>query len=144
MCFWIHGLVPAVWTTIPLVKTVEYILAPDRPTYPWQIKALSALMAVLVRYMDDGRVTLRAWLDGQELLIQLENLACQLPTALLVNLGDLLTERADHSFPYDAHLRLGLATHLIHEMGGHLEARQTEEMCTFTVTLPETRYDVIA
>ena len=107
-------------------------------------QALSALMAVLVRYMDDGRVTLRAWLNGQELLIQLENLACQLPKPLLVNLCDLLTEKADRSFPYDAHLRLGLATHLINEMGGHLEARQTDEMCTFTVTLPETRYGFTA
>ena len=99
-------------------------------------QALSALLAVLVRYTDNGKLTLRAWLDGQALLIQLENLACQLPEPLLVNLCHLLTEQADHSLPYDAHLRLGLAHHLIYEMRGNLEAHQKEATCTFVVTLP--------
>jgi len=104
-------------------------------------QALSALLAVLVRYTNNGMVTLRAWLDGQAMLIQLENLACQLPQPLLINLCHLLTEKADRSFPYDAHLRLGLAQHLISEMRGQLKAQQTAEMCTFTVTLPTLHYD---
>lgn len=104
-------------------------------------QALSALLAVMVRYSGNGMVTLRSWLDGQALLIRLENLACQLPAPLLVNLCQLLTEKVDRSFPYDAHLRLGLAQHLINKMRGQLEAQQTAEMCTFTVTLPTMHYD---
>ncbi len=99
-------------------------------------QALSALLAVSAKYLSDGVVTLRAGLSEDRLLIQLENLACQLPAALLADLTCLLTDAADRSFPYDAHLRLGLAWHLLTGMNGHLEAQQTREACAFAVTLP--------
>jgi signal transduction histidine kinase len=99
-------------------------------------QALSALLATSVKYMRAGRLTLRAWPQENSLLIQLENEACQLQAPLLANLPTLLTAEADHSFPYDAHLRLGLAWRFLAEMGGGLEAQQSSEKCTFTVTLP--------
>jgi len=102
-------------------------------------QALSALLAASIKHMRTGRLTLRAWLQDNRLLIQLENEACQLPAPLLFSLPTLLTAKADHSFPYDAHLRLGLAWRFLAEMGGDLKAQRNKEKCTFTVTLPLVR-----
>jgi hypothetical protein len=86
--------------------------------------------------MDNGKITLQAQLSGGHLQIGLENRTCKLPALLLANLSRLLTEEADRSLPYDAHLRMGLARQLLTKMDGHLEARQTGDTCCFTVTLP--------
>jgi signal transduction histidine kinase len=102
-------------------------------------QALSALLAASVKHMRAGRLTLRAWLGENRLLIQFENQACQLPAPLLASLPALLTAEADRSFPYDAHLRLGLAWRFLAEMGGGLEAQRNNEKCAFTVTLPLVR-----
>jgi K+-sensing histidine kinase KdpD len=102
-------------------------------------QALSALLATSVKHMRAGRLALRVWLQENRLLIQLENEACQLPAPLLANLPTLLTAEADHSFPYDAHLRLGLAWRFLAEMGGGLRAHRNNEKCTITVTLPLVR-----
>jgi signal transduction histidine kinase len=104
---------------------------------PQRLKqALSALLAVSAKYVNDGVVTLRAEFSENELLIRLENRMCQLPVSLFTDLSHLFEEAADRSLPYDAHLRLGLAWHILTRMKGSLEAQRTGEMCTFTVTLP--------
>jgi signal transduction histidine kinase len=100
-------------------------------------QALSALLAASVKYTDADIVSLEAWLGEDRLLIQLENPECQLPAPLLSGLPMLLSAEADRSFPYDAHLRLGLAWHFLAEMGGSLEAQQIDKKCIFTIALPK-------
>jgi hypothetical protein len=68
-------------------------------------------------------------------LIQVENQRCQLPAQLLIDLPNLLTSRADHSLPYEIHLRVGLALRLLAEMGGRLEIRQSNGRGIFLVAL---------
>jgi len=99
-------------------------------------KTLAALLAVLGKYMNGERLTLRAWVAERNLHIQLENQGCQLPESLLADLALLLTDQADRSLPYDAHLRLGLARRALTDLQGQLEARQTGTTCAFTITLP--------
>lgn len=99
-------------------------------------QTLAALLAASGKYMSGGVLTLRAWLAGNELLIQLESQGCQLPASLLADPAGLLTDGAPSSLPYDAHLRIGLAWRLLREMGGQLETHQAAEGCVFTATLP--------
>lgn len=99
-------------------------------------QALSALLTAVTKEMRDGPVYLKAWRDKNTVLIRLESEACELPGPLLVDLHTLLTDQADRSLPYDAHLRIGVAVHLLNSMGADLSARQTDERCTLTVTLP--------
>lgn len=99
-------------------------------------QALAALLAVSGKYMSDGVLTLRVRSGEAGLLIQLESQRCQLPAPLPTDLSRLLTDQADRSLPYDAHLRLGLAWRLLTEMGGGLEVHQTGETCTLSATLP--------
>jgi len=99
-------------------------------------QALAALLALSGKYMGDGVLTLRAWTGEATLLIQFESQGCRPPGKLLSAPSTLLTDEADCSIPYDAHLRLGLAWHILNEMGARLEAEQTEETCIFTVALP--------
>jgi signal transduction histidine kinase len=100
------------------------------------MQALSALLAVSVKYMNDGTMALQADLSGTRLVVRFENQRCALPMPLLENLPYLLTDAADRSFPYDAQLRLGLAWHLLKGMQGHLEAHKTGTTCAFIVDLP--------
>ena len=99
-------------------------------------QALAALLALSGKYMGDAVLTLRAWTGEATLLIQLESQGCRPPAKLLSVPSTLLTDEADCSIPYDAHLRLGLAWHILNEMGARLEAEQTDETCVFTVALP--------
>jgi signal transduction histidine kinase len=99
-------------------------------------QVLSALLAVSARYMKDGFVNLRAGSSGTELLIRLLNSDCRLPAPLLADLPHLLTDADDHSYPYDARLRLGLAWHLVAMMEGSLQADHADATCAFTLTLP--------
>jgi signal transduction histidine kinase len=99
-------------------------------------RALSALLALSGKYMGDGVLTLRAWTGEATLLIRLKSQGCRLPAELLSIPSTLLTDEADCSIPYDAHLRLGLAWHILNKMGARLEAEQTDETCIFTVALP--------
>jgi signal transduction histidine kinase len=99
-------------------------------------QALSALLAVSVKYTSDGVVTLRAALRERHLLVHLENQGCQLPEPLLADLQCLLTDATDLSWPCDARLRLGLAWHLVTGLKGTLEAQQVGQTCAFTVTIP--------
>lgn len=99
-------------------------------------QALSALLAVSAKYMNDGVMTLRTGLGNNELVIQLQSQECRLPEPLLANLACLLTDEADRSFPYDAHLRLGLAWHLLTAMEGNLVAKHVDTTCAFIITFP--------
>jgi len=122
----------AFWTEVA-DETSDILINGDGKRFK---QALMALLVTAMKYQGDDTTTLRTWLNEKTLLIQLENHGCQLPPALFSNLSNLLTNEADHSFPYDAHLRLGLAWRLVNEMGGCLEARQTDGSGTFTVTFP--------
>jgi K+-sensing histidine kinase KdpD len=99
-------------------------------------QALSALLAVSGKHTSGGVLTLRAWPGEAGLMIRLESQGCRLPAPLPADLSRLLTDEADCSLPYDAHLRLGLAWRLLTEMGGGMEIHQDGETCTFAVTLP--------
>ncbi len=98
-------------------------------------QALTALLATSVKYTGGNTIVLRAWTSENELLIQLETPICKLPTPLPAKLPDLLTDKADPSFPYDAHLRLGLVWHFLAEMKGRLDAQESNGMTTFTIAL---------
>jgi signal transduction histidine kinase len=97
---------------------------------------LSALLAASVKLKDNGRVAFRARPESDQLSIRIENQGCRLPAPLLSDLSALLTGRADLSLPYDAHLRIGLAWHLLRRMGGRLEIEESEGTAIFAVTLP--------
>ena len=99
-------------------------------------QALTALLALSGKYVDDGVLALRAWTREATLLIQLESQGCRAPDKLLSAPATLLTDEADCSIPYDAHLRLGLAWHILHAMGARLKVEQTDETCVFTAALP--------
>jgi K+-sensing histidine kinase KdpD len=99
-------------------------------------QAITALLAISIKYRGDGAVVMRAWLSEDKLLIQLESPEWRLPAIFLTDLSSLLTREADHSLPYDAHLRLGLAWRMLREMDADLQARQVDGKGTFTVTLP--------
>jgi signal transduction histidine kinase len=99
-------------------------------------QALVALLAVTVKYMDDGIVTVRAALHKGQLLLHLENQRCLLPAPLVADLQSLLTDATNLCLPYDARLRLGLAWHLVNGLGGTLEAYQVGGTSAFTVTIP--------
>ncbi len=99
-------------------------------------QALLALLAVSAKYLQHELSTLRAWLDNDNLLIQLENQGCQQVIPLPSDLSLLLTDQAPHTIPYDIHLRLGLARRLLEEMKGRLEINQADQECTFTVAVP--------
>jgi signal transduction histidine kinase len=99
-------------------------------------QALSALLAVQGKYMEGGVLTLRAKLGQAALVIQLECQGCQLPESLLDDPAGLLTDEADHTLPYDAHLRIGLAWRILEQLGGQLETQSSAGKCNFTVTFP--------
>ncbi len=99
-------------------------------------QALLALLAVQGKYMAGGVLTLRAKLGQAALIIQLESQSCQLPESLLDDPANLLTDQADHTLPYDAHLRIGLAWRLLEKLGGQLETQSGAEHCHFIVTFP--------
>jgi hypothetical protein len=101
-------------------------------------QSLSALLAVSAKYMEGSVLALRVDFDTGAVLVKLESQGCQLSESSLSGLSRLLSEAADLSLPYDAHLRLGLAWHLLNQMKGSLEARHADGTCTFTVTLPIT------
>ncbi len=99
-------------------------------------QSLSALLAVSVKYANEGLVVLRADVTDDGLVIHFRNQDCHLPPSLLADLPHLLRDETDRSFPYDAHLRLGVAWHLVDAMGGTLQAERIGNSCAFTVTLP--------
>jgi K+-sensing histidine kinase KdpD len=98
-------------------------------------QAITALLATSVRYKGDGPVKFRAWSGETELFMQLEFPGCELPAPLFAQLPNLLTDRAERSFPYDAHLRLGLAWRLLDQTHGRLEAHDVDGSGVFTVAL---------
>jgi K+-sensing histidine kinase KdpD len=99
-------------------------------------KALSALLAVSSNYVDEGSVVLRADVSNDALVIDFQNQESQLSLSLLADLPRLLRDETDRSFPYDAHLHLGVAWRLVAAMGGDLKAEHAENTCAFLVTLP--------
>lgn len=99
-------------------------------------QALSALLTVSAKSMREGLMILSARIDGNVLTLQLKTQACQLPAPLLADLSVLLTDKADPAHPYDVRIRLGLAWRLMTGMGGRLDAQNTADTCTFTITLP--------
>jgi signal transduction histidine kinase len=99
-------------------------------------QALLALLAVSTKHSQHDVSTLRAWLDQDNLFIQLENQGCQQDMPLPSDLSLLLTDQAPPNIPYDVHLRLGLARRLLEDMDGGLEINQIGQKCTFTVTIP--------
>jgi K+-sensing histidine kinase KdpD len=99
-------------------------------------QALSGLLAVSAKYVDEGSVVLRIDSSGDELVIDLKTHECRLPSSMLADLSRLLRDDTDRSFPYEAHLRLGVAWHLVAAMAGELKAEYAENTCAFLVTLP--------
>jgi signal transduction histidine kinase len=99
-------------------------------------QALTALLAVSAKYLQHDVSTLRAWLEQDNLLIQLENQGCQQAVPLPSDLSLLLADQALPNIPYDVHLRLGLSRRLLEEMSGRLEISQNDAACIFTVTVP--------
>jgi K+-sensing histidine kinase KdpD len=99
-------------------------------------QALLALLAVSTKHSQHDVSTLRAWLDQDNLFIQLENQGCQQAVPLPSDLSLLLTDQAPPTIPYDVHLRLGLARRLLEDMNGGLKINQTDQQCAFTVAVP--------
>jgi K+-sensing histidine kinase KdpD len=99
-------------------------------------QALSALLAIYGKRMNNNPLKLQVWTSESELLIQFQGQGVQLPAALPADLSRLLTDENDYTLPYDVHLRLGLTWRLLAEMGGRLETHQAKDVYTFTVALP--------
>jgi signal transduction histidine kinase len=100
------------------------------------MQALLALLAVSAKYLKHKTSTLHVRPDDDKLLIQLKNQGCQQPAPLPADPSALLTGEAPFTIPYDVHLRLGLAWHILAGMQGQLQIYQADQTCTFTVTVP--------
>jgi signal transduction histidine kinase len=98
-------------------------------------EALVALMTAAVKCGPAGSVGLGAWLEADNVMLTIENQECRLPPSFPVDLSTLLTASADRSLPYDLHLNIGVAWHLLDRLNGQLTVRQTDGASLFAVSL---------